>query len=167
MQARGLPAGQDWAVHQPVVRPISAAETRPLRHRVLRPGQPFGQTSYPRDDHPETVHLGAFDGDRLVGIVSLYREARPDRPDRSAWRMRGLATEPDVRGRKFGTAMMAASIAHVAGRGGGELWCNARLEAVGFYEAAGFEVDGGEPFEIAGIGPHLLMRRPVAPADQP
>ena len=68
-----------WGVDQPVIKPISTAETRPLRHRVLRPGQPFGQTAYPRDDHPETMHFGAFDGDRLVGVVSIYREARPDR----------------------------------------------------------------------------------------
>lgn len=140
----------------------SASETCPLRHRVLRPGQPFGQTAYPRDDHPETLHLGAFDGERLVGVVSIYREARPDRPDRSSWRMRGLATEPDVRGRGFGTALVDASVAHVATSGGGELWCNARMPATTFYEAAGFEADGTEPFEIAGIGPHLLMLRAVA-----
>ncbi len=149
-------------VTEPVVRPISAAQTRPLRHRVLRPGQPFGQTAYPRDDHPETVHFGAFDDDRLVGVVSIYREARPDRPDRSSWRMRGLATEPDVRGRGFGTALMDASVAHVAACGGGELWCNARMVATTFYEGSGFSVDGGEPFEIAGIGLHLLMLRAVA-----
>lgn len=143
------------------VRPISASETRTIRHRVLRPGQPFGQTAYPRDEHPETLHLGAFDGDRLVGVASIYREARADRPDRSSWRMRGLATEPDMRGRGFGTALIEASVAHVASGGGGELWCNARMVAVPFYEAAGFEADGAEPFDIAGIGLHLLMLRPV------
>jgi len=103
------------------------------------------------------VHFGAFDGERLVGIVSLYREDRPDGPERG-WRLRGMATETDVRGAGFGTALLAACIEHVAASGGGELWCNARLAALGFYRRAGFEVVG-EEFDIPGIGPHVVMAR--------
>src|SRR5205085_64917 len=82
----GRPATKIVGVNQPVVRPISAEDTRPLRHAVLRPGQSFEQTAYSRDDHPETLHLGAFRGGRLVAIASLYREARPNRPTGSAVR---------------------------------------------------------------------------------
>ena len=99
---RGWRSGQDRRRERIQVRAITAAETRPLRHAVLRPGQSFEQTVYSRDDHPETLHLGAFDGDRLVAIASLYREARPHRPSRAAWRLRGMATDPDVRGGGFG-----------------------------------------------------------------
>jgi predicted GNAT family N-acyltransferase len=145
------------------VRPISAEDTRPLRHAVLRPGQSFEQTVYSRDDHPETLHLGVFDGDRLVAIASLYREARPHRAGRSSWRMRGMATDPAARSRGAGTAVLDAAVAHVAARGGGELWCNARIPALGFYQRSGFEVDG-EEFEIDGIGPHVVMTRTIDPA---
>ncbi len=144
------------------VRAINAEETRPLRHSVLRPGQSFEQTVYSRDDHPETLHLGAFDGDRLVAIASLYREARPNRPTRSAWRLRGMATLPGVRGRGFATAVLDASVGHVAGEGGGELWCNARVPALGFYQRCGFAVEGDE-FEIDGIGPHVVVTRVIDP----
>jgi GNAT superfamily N-acetyltransferase len=146
------------------VRAITAEETRSLRHAVLRPGQSFEQTVYSRDDHPETLHLGAFDGDRLVAIASLYREARPNRPGRAAWRLRGMATLPDVRGRGFAAAVLDASVDHVAGEGGGELWCNARVPALGFYRRSGFEVEGDE-FEIDGIGPHVVVTRTIDPAD--
>ena len=142
------------------VRTITAAETRPLRHAVLRPGQSFEQTVYSRDDHPETVHLGAFDRDRLVAIASLYREARPHRPSRAGWRLRGMATDPEVRGRGFGTAVLDASVAQVAAAGGGELWCNARVPALGFYLRRHFEVDGDE-FDIDPIGPHVVVTRLV------
>ena len=151
---------------EPEVRPITAAETRPLRHAVLRPGQSFEQTVYSRDDHPETLHLGAFDGDRLVAIASLYREARPHKSGRSGWRLRGMATDPDRLGRGFATAVLAESVAHVAAGGGGELWCNARVSALGFYLRCGFEVDGDE-FDIDGIGPHVVVTRVVEPVAAP
>ncbi len=41
------------------------------------------------------------------------------------------------------------------------MWCNARSGARTFYERAGFCVEG-EEFEIAGIGPHFLMAKPLS-----
>ncbi len=116
---------------------------------------------YPGDDLPDTVHLGALDdAGRLVAIASLYREDRAAGPA-GGWRLRGMATDPEVRGVGHGAAVLDASIAHVAGGGGSELWCNARLPALGFYRRSGFEVVG-EEFEVEGIGPHVVMVRPVA-----
>jgi predicted GNAT family N-acyltransferase len=150
----------DRRPHRALIRPIPAADGRPLRHSVLRPGQPFEDTFYAGDDDADTVHLGAFDDARLVGVVSLYREPRPGGPG-SGWRLRGMATEPDVRGAGFGAALLAGCVDHVAAAGGGgELWCNARASAIGFYRRGGFEVVGGE-FDVAGIGPHVVMVRPV------
>ena len=51
-----------------LIRRISTEEIRPLRHRILRPGQTYEETLYPGDDLADTVHLGAFDGERLVGV---------------------------------------------------------------------------------------------------
>lgn len=142
-----------------LTRPVTADEIRDLRHRVLRPSQPVEATVYPGDDLPTTAHLGAFDGERLVGIASLYDEARPDGPA-GGWRLRGMATEPDVRGYGFGAAVLAAAVEHVAARGGRELWCNARATAIGFYRRAGFDVVSDE-FDVPGIGPHVVMARAV------
>ncbi len=52
------------------VRAVSADDVRPLRHSVLRPEQSWRETAYPGDDDPATVHLGAFEDGRLVGIVT-------------------------------------------------------------------------------------------------
>lgn len=138
--------------HHILIRPVDAEETRPLRHRVLRPGQAYEETVYPGDDLPDTVHLGVFDGDRLVGIASLYREGQ----DGPGWRLRGMATDAESRGAGFGAALLAACTEHVAASGGGELWCNARMVAVGFYRRAGFEVVS-EEFDVPGIGAHVVM----------
>ena len=140
-----------------LIRRISAEDTRRLRHHVLRPNQGFEHTVYPGDHLPDTVHLGALDGDRLVGVASLYREDRPGGPP-GGWRLRGMATDPGVRGTGFGRALLVACVEHVAASGGGELWCNARMGAVGFYRDAGFHVVS-EEFDITGIGPHVVMAR--------
>jgi len=146
------------------VRPVGTEDVRPLRHAILRPGRPWEDTAFPGDRDPATVHLAAFDGDRLVGIASLYREPRADGTD--GWRLRGMATAEDARGRGAGRSLLAACIAHVAARGGGELWCNARTPAIGFYAAAGFEVVSDE-FDVPGIGPHVVMSLDVPAAAAP
>ena len=140
-----------------LIRPVTAEDVRPIRHRVLRPEQPFESTVYPGDNLPGTVHLGAFDGDALVGIASLYREPRGGATD--GWRLRGMATVPAVRGRGIGAALLDACMEHAATSDGGEVWCNARVVAIGFYLRAGFEVVS-EEFEVSGIGPHVVMTRP-------
>lgn len=156
------------------VRRIDAGETRPLRHAVLRPSETFDATVYAGDDDLATRHLGAFVDGRLVGVASLYREDRPDREggsdsDREGrgegahWRLRGMATAPEARGRGAGRALLDACVNHVAAKGGGLLWCNARTPAVGFYTAAGFRAVGDE-FDIADIGPHVVMLVPVPPS---
>lgn len=142
-----------------LIRPVTAEEARPLRHRVLRPEHPFDSTAYVGDDAEGTVHLGIFDdGERLVGIASLYHEGRPGAGSIDGWRLRGMATAAEVHGRGFGTALLAACGDCVAAAGGAELWCNARKRAIGFYRRDGFEVVGDE-FEVPGIGPHVVMVR--------
>ncbi len=147
------------------VATITAEQTRPLRHLILRPTQPAEATEYPGDHDPDTRHFGAFDGGRLVGIASLYREPRAEGPA-DGWRLRGMATAVDARGRGAGRALLGACRDHVAAHGGGELWCNARMVARDFYAAGGFDVVG-EEFDIEDIGAHVVMCIDVAPAPDP
>jgi GNAT superfamily N-acetyltransferase len=88
-------------------------------------------------------------------------EPHPREPRPGDWRVRGMATLPAMRGLGLGSAVLAACESHAAGAGGKRLWCNARVGARGFYERAGLTVEGGV-FEIAGIGPHVLMTKRLA-----
>ncbi|MDX1419627.1 MAG: GNAT family N-acetyltransferase [Rubricoccaceae bacterium] len=148
-----------------MVRPITAAETRPLRSSILRPGQPPGALVYPGDDHPQALHAGAFEGARLVGIATVHPEPPPaayreDLPAGEAFRLRGMATLPDVRGGGYGRRLLDACFEHVRAHGGPVLWCNARVVALDFYRRMGLETVGPE-FDIPGIGPHYVMWRAV------
>jgi predicted GNAT family N-acyltransferase len=136
------------------VEEVVAGVTYPLRGAVLRPGRPV---EIPGDDDPETVHLAARTAEgQVVGVVRFHPNPCPWRDARQAWQLRGMATDPAVRGAGAGRALVAEGLALVAARGGDLVWCDARAAAVGFYERMGFTVVT-EAYEIPPIGPHVGM----------
>jgi GNAT superfamily N-acetyltransferase len=136
---------------------VAAAEVRPLRAEILRPGQAPEELCYAGDEAADTLHVAVRGHDALVAIASVMRDPYPGgRGGPHDWRIRGMATRADARGAGLGAALLARCEEHAACHGGRLLWCNARIGARSFYERAGMRVDGAE-FEIAGIGPHLLM----------
>lgn len=139
------------------IRPITAGETRPIRHAVLRQGKPFAATVWTGDEDENTVHFGAFDGNTLTGVASVYAAAPPGESGAGYFQLRGMAVLPEWRGKRLGAALTRACVAHAHGKSAQCLWCNARAHARGFYEHMGFQVSGGM-FEIESIGPHFQMR---------
>jgi len=162
-----LPGGDDEAaiaagaqpasIHVEFVQPLVL---HALRRQVLRPGQPWSSVAHDYDSRPDTFHVAAFGlRGEVAGCASFHPDAAPHRPGSSAshtWRLRAMATLPEVRGQGYGAAALRYGIAEVRHRGGTILWCNARSGAVGFYERLGFETVGDE-FEIVPIGPHFVM----------
>lgn len=151
------------------IRPIAAVQTLPLRSAVLRPDRPIEQSIFAGDDDPASLHLGAFAGNALVGVASLYWEPLPSTVMQAAtpaigpaqiWRLRGMAVEPALQGQGYGRQLLDACLQQVAERGGSLLWCNARKNVVGFYRAAGFEISGAE-YVIPEIGPHYVLLRSI------
>jgi predicted GNAT family N-acyltransferase len=144
------------------VEAVPAAMTFQLRRQVLRPHEGLDQLALPGDDNPDTCHLAARTArGRVVGTAMVRHEAPAwDLDAVGAWRLRGMATSKNLRGRGIGTRVLDAVLAHVASRGGGLLWCNARVPVKAFYERAGF-VTEGEPWIDPDIGPHVAMWRQV------
>ncbi len=158
----------------PTVKVIPAHATHALRQMVLRPHQPIEQMRYEGDDDAQTCHFGAFDdAGELRAIASLYRSpiSRAGAPasgydaaipEQDHWQFRGVASAPEVRGQGFGKLVQTALTEHARLRGGGLLWCNARMSAVGFYESFGMRT-ASDVFEIPRIGPHVVMFVHLAP----
>ena len=144
-----------------VVRAIGVGEARPLRHQLLRPGRPASELVFPGDDAADALHVGAFEDERLVGIGTVLRDPPPDAADERAWRIRGMATLPEVRGRGYGGLLLERCLQHAVNHGGHLVWCNARVGAIGFYRRYGFAT-AGEVFEVPEIGEHVFMSRPVS-----
>jgi GNAT superfamily N-acetyltransferase len=131
------------------VRPITVEETRPLRQAVLRP-----HLSIPEmvDSEPSGAFAtGAFEGGELVAVGLIGPEGKP-----GAWRIRGMAAKPEVRGRGVGTAVLGALLEHARVHGARTVWASVRVPARTLYARAGFRVTSDE-FEEPHIGPHVMM----------
>jgi len=144
------------------VRQITPAESRELRRSVLRPGLPSGGEQ-PGEDQAGLVPLGAYDGPDLVSACLIFPESCPWLPGRHAWRLRGMATDPQRRGTGAGSAILREARRIARGDGASLMWCLARVPAVGFYLRHGWTTFEGV-FDTD-IGPHQRMWLWLLPTD--
>jgi len=136
---------------------ITAEETYPLRQRVLRPHQGIESCIWPGDTDPGVFHLAAVQDAKKVCIASFYPENHPDFKEPVQYRLRGMATHEDYRGKNIGKDLMQHAMQSLRTTNPQTmLWCNARTLAAGFYSKLNFE-QWGDEFNIAGIGPHVVM----------
>lgn len=141
------------------VKMVNPADVYPLRHRVLRPHQTLAECVWAQDTDPDTAHFAAELDGQIVGVASIAICPREKDPP-NTWRLRGMATVPELQSKGIGAAVLAACLDHAKSKGGALLWCNARTTALAFYRRHGFKTVGDE-FEISGIGPHYVMVHPL------
>jgi GNAT superfamily N-acetyltransferase len=149
---------------EPRIATIAAEDTLAVRQPVLRPGRQPEDARYAGDDVADTLHLGAFVDGRLVAVATIIRQPPPGEDDPGSWRIRGMATLPDHRGRGLGARLLDRLLEHARGSGGRSVWCTARIGALSLYRRAGFEPEG-VPFQIPGIGQHLVLRKSLVTPD--
>ena len=136
---------------------ISAEETRAVRHRVLWPHIAQEKDCIiDIDDREDAIHLGAFLDDQLVAVCSLFEMHSEKIADKKQYRLRAMASLPEVRGTGAGKMIVHEALRRLEAKGMDVLWCEARKVALGFYEKLGFErID--EWYEVPKIGPHQFM----------
>ena len=131
---------------------ISAADTLDLRGRVLRGGSDHG--GFPDDDLSGTFHLGARDGDAIVGVATFVPR------ENGAWQLRGMAVEPDRQGQRIGMAILDEAASRLRLAGAQLVWANGRDTALAFYQRAGWEVVGeGYVLPVQGDRPGMPHHR--------
>ncbi len=118
---------------------------------MLRPHQTVEQMA--ESEPPEAFAVGAFEGPELIAVGLIGPEGEP-----GTWRVRGMATAPEARGRGAGSAVLNALLDHARSHGAQRVWANVRVGARTLYERAGLRVVSDE-FELPDIGPHVVMRR--------
>jgi GNAT superfamily N-acetyltransferase len=140
-----------------IARQIEAYHTKPLRHLVLWPHIAKEEDCIiDIDQREDAIHLGTWDGDRLVSIGSLFKMKSPKLENQNQYRLRAMATHPDYRGKNAGKVLIEKACEILKEKGAEVLWCDAREAAIGFYSALGFQLLD-ELYEVPCIGPHKFM----------
>jgi GNAT superfamily N-acetyltransferase len=112
------------------IREAKLAEILPVRHQVLWPDKPFAFVRVEGDE--QGIHFGLYKDDLLVTVISLFGEGK-------SIRFRKFATLTGFQNQGFGRKMILHTIDYARERGFDRIWCDARLDALRFYERAGFE----------------------------
>ena len=132
-------------------------QIKQLRHEVLWPHKSStAECVIEPDDVNTTFHMGAVENNTVVGTSTFLIDINDKFETKSQYRLRAMATSPTVRGKQVGRKIIEASIEKLRTMGISLLWCDARLEATGFYEKLGLQMKG-EIYDVPNIGPHKLM----------
>ncbi len=125
-----------------MIERLTTADTFALRQSVLRDGTPSNVVAFEGDDDPETVHLGWRVDGRVVGISTWMHRSYYVRPSVDAYQLRGMVTDPSIRGTGIGSKLLIAGLAYCRQQGAQGVWARARDTALEFYEAHGFSIVG-------------------------
>jgi GNAT superfamily N-acetyltransferase len=119
-----------------------------IRHEAMYPDQPYDSVKLANDD--EGIHFGLYADEQLSAVVSLFEQG-------DECQFRKFATLPEAQGKGLGKMLLAHIIDYERAHGTKRLWCNARLNAAGFYEKFGFQktedtfFENGYDFVIMGL----------------
>lgn len=118
------------------IKKVSIEDILPIRHKVLWPDKPFEFVKVEGDE--VGVHFGLYEDSKLVTIISLFVEGK-------SLRFRKFATLPEYQNRGLGKKMILKVIDYAKENSFERLWCDARTDALNFYERVGFK-KFSEPF---------------------
>ncbi|NCG04798.1 MAG: GNAT family N-acetyltransferase [Bacteroidetes bacterium] len=133
------------------LKPIRTSDTYVVRHPVLRNGLPIESCVFDRDDDSNTLHLGAYMGEKLVGVLTLL-------PNKANVQLRGMAVLHEMQKKGIGYQLILEAENRIKNMRISLLWLNARLLAVPFYERFGYQKQG-EMFNLYHGGNHYKMTK--------
>ncbi|WP_435355876.1 GNAT family N-acetyltransferase [Emticicia sp. SJ17W-69] len=113
------------------IKEITAAETWPLRHKVMWPNKPFEFVILPEDE--DGLHYGLYEKERLVSVISLFKFGNEGQ-------FRKFATDKDFQGKGYGSKLLNYLMKEAKLLNIKYLFCSARVNAISLYEKFGMKV---------------------------
>src|SRR5882724_6507313 len=158
MNATQAPINLDKAI----VSQITLPETYPARRAVLFPNGPESNIHIPNDE--QGVHFGAFRGEELIAVISLFREPGPTAVTSlygrsKSLRFRKFACLVSHQSRGIGTQLFQHVLDYARTHPqlglGTVVWCDARWSTREWYLKRGMKVVGQRFFK--GVIEHIVM----------
>jgi ribosomal protein S18 acetylase RimI-like enzyme len=143
------------------IRNISSKDTFYVRQQVLRVGKPIESCQFEGDDLPTTTHFGLFVDEKLIGVVSVFKNKNTIFNLENQYQIRGMAVLPEFQRKGLGKELVTHCEAYLKHLKATLIWFNARENAVLFYKKLGYNPLGA-PFSIADIGIHYVMKKELA-----
>jgi GNAT superfamily N-acetyltransferase len=131
------------------IQKVNADDLIEIRHSVLWPDKPREFVKVPEDE--SGIHFGVYFEGVLVSIISLFGDGQDIR-------FRKFATLPDFQSKGLGSRLLQHAIAYAQAQGYSRMWCDARTDALGFYERFDFK-KFSEPFLKEHIEYYKIERR--------
>jgi len=130
------------------IEQITPELTWRLRREVLYPNQKIFEMEM--DEDGDGIHFGAFNDDKLAGVVSLFQKG-------TDFQFRKLAVDPSVQKIGIGRRLLNYITAYATENKATRIWCNARSTAIGFYLKAGF-IQTGKLFSKNGYDYEVMEK---------
>ncbi len=94
------------------IKQIKTSETYPLRIEILRNNKPENY-HFLEDNNKDTIHLGAFNNNNIVGIVSLMKNNHTEFTDQFVFQLRGMAVKKEIQKQGIGKQLILESLNHL------------------------------------------------------
>lgn len=132
----------------------------PLRQKFLLQHLALKECYYNRDFNENSLHLAAYLEGKIVGICSVIQEQKKNIACQNPWRLRGLAVEPEARGKKITHQLGLKALNYIAAHEGDLIWAYARPNTYGMYAGIGMKPAGEEfTFEDQGLHKLFVLRK--------
>lgn len=145
---------------------VAPEATHDLRRRVLRDGRAEAEVRFAGDDDARALHLAVVHDGAPLAIATALPLDCPRRPAQRAWKVRGMAVEPDRQGEGFGGWLLDDIVRRASEAGVEVVWADGRDSALDFYRRRGWSVEGeGYVTPDTGLAHHrvILDLAPSAP----
>ena len=142
------------------IKKINSIDTYPVRHEVLRKGKPIETCQFKGDDDENTIHFGLYQNERLIGIISIFKEKNDLFSETNQFQIRGMAVLEEFQGKGFGAELVKEAENHCINLNTDLIWFNARENAVPFYKKLDYTILG-DSFLITDVGIHFAMYKKI------
>ena len=127
-----------------------------LRSKILRNNLEPNLCRFPGDKEINSFHLGAFNGNTLIGGVSVMKNESKKKELPNCFQLRGLFVDKEFQHNGIGKTIVNFVENRLRDSGVNYLWMNARESAVLFYLKLNYS-NSKISYVINEIGLHYLM----------